>query len=432
VKKNKLYIKAKKIILGGNMLLSKNPDVILPDYWPSYFYKTNKTHVWGDDKKKYLDMMCYVGQNTLGYNNSSVDKEVIKKIKLGNMSTLNSTEEVELAEELLKTHKWAGMAKFARSGGEANALAVRIARASSKKDHIAICGYHGWHDWYLSVNLKNKNNLNQHLIPGLEPLGVPKYLKNTVHPFSYGNIHQLYSIIKKFDLAAVKMEVGRSTLPNIEFLNEVRELTNKKKIILIFDECTSGFRRTKGGLHLATNINPDIAMFGKALGNGFAITAVIGKTNFMEGAKKSFISSTFWTERVGFVAGLKTLKTMQKLKSWEQLIKSGKYMNEQWSKLSQKYDLPIRISGIESITQFTFEKNHNLYKTFVTQELLKKNILGSSLIFLNIHHTKKVIDSYIKELDKIFYKIKEFEESKFKKKLLIGQISKNTFKRLTD
>ena len=181
MKKNKLYIKAKKIILGGNMLLSKNPDVILPDYWPSYFYKTDKTHVWTDDKKKYLDMMCYVGQNTLGYNNPNVDKEVIRKIKLGNMSTLNSTEEVQLAEELLNIHKWAGMAKFARSGGEANALAIRVARAASKKDHVAICGYHGWHDWYLSVNLKNKNNLND--FQGLEPLGVPKILKNTVHPF---------------------------------------------------------------------------------------------------------------------------------------------------------------------------------------------------------------------------------------------------------
>lgn len=432
MKKNKLYVRAKKIILGGNMLLSKNPDIILPDYWPSYFYKTDKTHVWTDDKKKYLDMMCYVGQNTLGYNNPNVDKEVIRKIILGNMSTLNSTEEVQLAGELLNIHKWAGMAKFARSGGEANALAIRVARAASKKDHVAICGYHGWHDWYLSVNLKNKNNLNAHLLPGLEPLGVPKNLKNTVHPFSYGNINQLYNIIKKFDLAAVKMEVGRSTLPNVDFINEVRELTAKKKIILIFDECTSGFRRTKGGLHLSIKANPDIAMFGKALGNGFGITAVIGKTKFMERAKKSFISSTFWTERIGFVAGINTLKTMQKIKSWEKLIKSGKYINSQWIKLSKKYELPLRVSGIESITQFTFERNHNLYKTFITQELLKKKILGTTLIFLNIYHTKKIIDNYIKELDKIFCKIKEYEDRKFKGNLLMGSISKNTFKRLTD
>ena len=164
--------------------------------------KTKKTHVWTKDKK-YLDMMCYVGQNTLGYNHSDIDSEVIKKIKLGNMSTLNSPEEVELAEELLKIHNWANMVKFARSGGEANAMAIRIARAASRKDNVAICGYHGWHDWYLSVNLKNKNDLNDHLLPGLKPIGVPKKLMNTTHAFNYGDINQVYRIIKKYD-------VGRS------------------------------------------------------------------------------------------------------------------------------------------------------------------------------------------------------------------------------
>ncbi len=431
MKKNTLYKKAKKIILGGNMLISKNPDMILPDYWPSYFYKTKNTHVWTSPSKKYLDMMCYVGQNTLGYNNSEIDNEVIRKIKLGNMSTLNSPEEVELAQELLQIHKWADMVKFARSGGEANALAIRIARSASKKDHVAICGYHGWHDWYLSVNLKNKNNLNEHLLPGLKPLGVPKNLLNTTHAFNYGDINQLYKIIKKYDLAAVKMEVGRSALPDINFLNEVRELTNKKKIILIFDECTSGFRRNLGGLHLTTSVNPDIAMFGKALGNGFAITSVIGKSKFMEKAKQSFISSTFWTERIGFVAGLKTLKTMKKIQSWKKLIKSGKYINLQWKILSKKYDIPINISGIESITQFSFKRDNILYKTFITQELLKNRILGSNLIFLNIFHDKKKIDYYISKLDKVFYKIRQIKDNKEKKNILAGKISKVSFKRLT-
>ncbi len=428
----KIFNKKKKLILGGNMLLSKNPEMILPNYWPSYFLKSNKTNVWTLDNKKYLDMMCYVGQNTLGYNNPEIDNEVIKSIRLGNMTTLNSLEEIKLTEELLKIHQWADMAKFARSGGEANALAIRIARASTGKDHVAICGYHGWHDWYLSVNLKDKNSLNEHLLPGLEPLGVPLKLKNTTHAFTYGKIQELYKIIKKHDLAAVKMEVSRSSLPDINFLNEVRDLTAKKKIILIFDECTSGFRRNNGGLHLTTNVNPDMAMFGKALGNGYAITSVIGKSKIMSKAKTSFISSTFWSERIGFVAGIKTLKTMKKLKSWNKLIKSGQYINDQWSKLSKKYSLQINISGIESITQFSFKKNNNLYKTFITQELLKENILGSNLIFLNIYHDRKKINFYIKKLDKIFMKIKDYEDSGFKIKLLKGKQSKVSFKRLTD
>ena len=178
--------------------------------------------------KKYLDMMCYVGQNSLGYNNTYVDRAVINAIKDGNMTSLNSFEEIELSELLCKIHPWANVSKFCRSGGEANALAIRIARAAAKNDKVAVCGYHGWHDWYLSINLKNKNNLNQHLLPGLEPIGVPKNLKNTVFTFNYGDINKLHKLIKKEKIGVIKMEVTRSSLPDISFLKEVRELANKK------------------------------------------------------------------------------------------------------------------------------------------------------------------------------------------------------------
>ncbi len=428
-----IYKKKNKLILGGNMILSKNPEMILPDYWPTYYSKSKGTHVWSLDNIKYLDMMCYVGQNTLGYSNSFIDRKVIDTIQKGNMTSLNSYNEIILSEKLIKLHPWADMAKFARSGGEANAMAIRIARAATQKEHVAVCGYHGWHDWYLSVNLKNKNNLNEHLLPGLEPHGVPKSLKNTSHPFKYGDIKKLISISNKYDLAAIKMEVGRNSLPDEKFLNEVRDLADKKKIVLIFDECTSGFRRCAGGLHLKTNVTPDLAMFGKALGNCYAITAVIGKSKIMSKAKKSFISSTFWSEGIGFVAGISTINFFKKKKVWKNLINSGKYVNQKWLNLSQKYELPITISGIESITQFNFKlKNNNNYKTFITQELLKKKILATNLIFLNIFHTTKIIDRYISELDKIFYKIKIFEEKKIKKSFLKGRQAQKIFGRLTD
>jgi glutamate-1-semialdehyde 2,1-aminomutase len=429
----KIFKIKSKLILGGNMVLSKNPKMILPGYWPAYYKKSKGTHVWTLDNKKHLDMMCYVGQSTLGYSNDHIDSEVIKKIRLGNMTSLNSYEEIQLAEILFKSHKWANIAKFARSGGEANAMAIRIARAATGRDHVAICGYHGWHDWYLSVNLKNKKNLDEHLLPGLKPLGVPKVLKNTTHAFRYGNIDELCKITKKYNLAAIKMEVGRNDLPNEEFLNQVRDIATKKKIVLIFDECTSGFRRNEGGLHLQTKVNPDIAMFGKAMGNGYAITAVIGRSKIMSSAKSSFISSTFWTERIGFVAAIATLKYMKKYKTWNKLILAGSYINKKWKKLSSKYDLPITISGIDSITQFNFNLSRNEeYKTFITQEMLKKNILATNLVFTNIFHTKKIIDQYAHELDKIFNKIKVIEDSKKKIKFLDGKVRESTFARLTD
>ena len=429
----RLYRKKSRFILGGNMLISKNPERILPGYWPTYFEKSKGTYVWTLDNQKYLDMMCYVGHNTLGYSNKNIDKEVIKSLKLGNMTTLNSYDEVKLAENLIKLHPWANMAKFARSGGEANAMAIRIARAATKKDHIAVCGYHGWHDWYLSVNLKNKKGLDKHLIPGLEPIGVPSMLKNTTHPFEYGNIEQLYRIIKKFDIAAIKLEVSRSSLPNVEFLKEVRHISTKKKIVLIFDECTSGFRRNLGGLHMLTKVYPDMAMFGKALGNGYAITSVIGRSNIMKKSSKSFISSTFWSERIGFIAANTTINYMKKNQTWNMLVKSGKYINKQWKKLSIKHKLPIEITGIESITQFNFKlKKNNEYITFITQELLKKKILGTNLIYTNIFHTKKVIDHYINKLDQIFSRIRKIENSKKNISFLDGKKKTNMFSRLTD
>ena len=432
LKEEKLWKKAKKKILGGNLLLSKRPEMFLPKYWPTYFKKAKGLNVWDLKNNKYIDMIFAVGQSTLGYSNSTIDGEVKKYLSKGNMSTLNCPEEVQLAENLIKLHPWADMAKFARSGGEANAIAIRIARAASKKDHVAVCGYHGWHDWYLSVNLKSRNCLKEHLLPGLNPIGVPKSLLNNVHVFRNSNIEKLKKICKKFNVGVVKLEIARNELPNIQFLKKVRKFCSKKKIILIFDECTSGFRRNLGGVHMTTGVYPDIALFGKAMGNGYAITAVIGKKKVMKAAEESFISSTFWTERIGFVAANKTLEVMKKNKSYNLLIKNGQYLNKKWIEIAKKFSLKIKVSGIESITSFIFEKNNSLYKTFISQEMLKYGYLASNLVYLSTQHNKKIIDRYIYFLSKVFNKIKIHEISKNKKIILKGPVAHTTFKRLTD
>jgi glutamate-1-semialdehyde aminotransferase len=376
-------------------------------------------------------MICAVGQNILGYANSKIDNYVSKNLKKGNMTTLNCPEEVYLAKKLVDIHPWADMAKFSRSGGEANAIAVRIARSASRKDNIAVCGYHGWHDWYLSINLNGKEKLNKYLLKGLNPIGVPKFLKDTVHTFSYNDFYGLERIVKKFDIGVIKMEVGRNSLPNKNFLEAVRKLADKKKIILIFDECTSGFRRNYGGLHLTQNVEPDIAMFGKALGNGYAINAVLGKKNIMMKAEGSFISSTFWTERIGFSAAIKTLEIIKQEKTWEHLVRFGSYINNKWISLAKKHKLEIEINGIESITSFIFKhKNHLIYKTYITQEMMKKGYLASNLIYLSKCHSKDLIDKYIEDLDPIFKKIKYFQNNNISKNILLKSVCHDTFKRL--
>tara|TARA_B100000965_G_scaffold397140_1_gene413180 strand:- start:2744 stop:4048 length:1305 start_codon:yes stop_codon:yes gene_type:complete len=431
-KGQKLYRKAKSIIPGGTMLLSKRPEMFLPDNWPSYFSKSSGCEVWDLDGKKYIDMSIMgIGTNTLGYGNSYVDKCVREVINNGNMSTLNCPEEVYLAEKLIEINPWADMVKFARTGGEANSIAIRIARAASGKDNIAVCGYHGWHDWYISMNHQG-DGLSNHLISGLNPLGVPKKLKNTVFPFNYNNYEQLLSIVNNHDIGVIKMEVLRNFPPENNFLEKVRNLATQKNIVLIFDECSSGFRETFGGIHQKFNINPDIAMFGKTLGNGYAITSVVGKKDIMNYAQETFISSTFWTERIGPVAGLASLKEMEKYKSWEIITKIGKKVQKGWEKLSEIYNLKITLSGIPALATFSFDSQNSLaYKSFISQEMLKMGFLASTAFYPSILHNDHIIEKYFNSLDKIFKIISECEnQRKDIFKLLDGPVCHSGFERL--
>ena len=428
----KLWKRAKEIIPGGNMLLSKRAEMFLPDQWPAYFSKAKGCEVWDLDGIKYTDMSIMgIGTNSLGYSHPEIDEAVIKTVKDGNMSTLNCSEEVSLAEKLIEIHPWADMVRFARSGGEANAIAIRIARAFSQKDKVAICGYHGWHDWYLATNLRSKSGLSEHLLPGLNPAGVPSDLAGTAIPFKYNNFEELEEITKNNDLAAIKMEVQRSELPKNNFLQKVRKLCTDKNIILIFDECTSGFRECFGGLHNKFEIAPDMCMFGKALGNGYAITAVIGRKEIMDAAQSTFISSTFWTERIGPTASLKTLEIMSRIKSWEINSKKGNEVRKIWEELAKKYSLDINVGGIKPIPFFSMPyKNFLKYKTLITQEMLKNGFLASNLVFTCVEHNKDVFDSYKYNLDKIFKTISDCENGLEIDNLLEGPVCHSGFKRL--
>ncbi len=410
-KTQKLWRRAKQIIPGGNMLLSKRPELFLPNKWPAYFIKSKDCYVWDLDFKKYLDIsLMGVGTNTLGYAHKGVDSAVKKVLKNGNLTTLNCPEEVLLSEKLLELHPWADKVRLFRTGGEASAAAVRIARAATGRSKVAFCGYHGWHDWYLSANIKDKNNLGSHLMTGLEPNGVPKELKNTSIPFEYNNFEQIKKIANLNQLAAIKMEVQRNYPPKNNFLKKIRKLCNEKGIVLIFDECTSGFRQNFGGLHKLYNVKPDIAWFGKALGNGYAITAIIGKNEIMEAAQTSFISSTFWTERIGPTAALQTLEEMEKIKSWELITNTGNQIRKNWEDLAKRNNIKIQIAGLPALSSFTILSNDWIkYKTYITQEMLKTNILASNAIFVCTKHNKKILDTYFNRLDEIFRKISKFE-----------------------
>jgi len=428
----KLWKRAKQVIPGGNMLLSKRAEMFLPDQWPAYFSRAKGCKVWDLDGKEYVDMCIMgIGTNTLGYGHPEVDDAVRATVDAGNMSTFNCPEEVYLAEKLVEMHPWADMVRFARSGGEANAIAIRIARAATVKSKVAVCGYHGWHDWYLAANLAGEGGLAGHLLPGLEPNGVPQGLYGTVLPFNYNRFDELEALVNAHEIGVIKMEVCRNEGPKDNFLQKVRDLATAKGIVLIFDECSSGFRQSFGGLHKIYGVEPDMAMFGKTLGNGYAITAIIGKREVMEAAQTTFISSTFWTERIGPTAALKTLEVMERTRSWEKITATGIDVKRRWAELARMSGLEIELWGLPALAGFTIKSKNSLaYKTLITQEMLAKGYLASNIFYACTDHTEAVVVAYFDALKSVFSLIRECEDGRPVESLLKGPVCHAGFKRL--
>lgn len=430
-----LWNKAKKIIPGGTQLLSKRSEMFLPEQWPSYFKRAKGVEVRDLDGNKFIDMYSVgIGSCILGYADPDVNKAVKKVIDEGSMCTLNSPEEVELAELLIKLHPWAQQVRYARCGGEAMAVAVRIARAHTGKDKVAFCGYHGWQDWYLASNLADDKNLDGHLLPGLEPKGVPRALKGTSIPFHYNNIKELEKIIaENKDIGAIVLEPVRHQEPENGFLQKVRKIADNVGAVLIFDEVSSGFRFNVGGVHLKYGINPDIAVFAKGMSNGFPMAAIIGKKGIMEAAQETFISSTYWTERVGPTAAIATIKKMMKNNVPLYLEKTGLYLIKNLKKLSEKHQIRMKIIGLPALIHFDFQygSQTQAVKTLFTQEMLKEGFLASSGIYVCYAFKKDQIDKYLKSIDKVFPIIKmAIEENKINS-LLKGPVAHTGFQRLT-
>ena len=428
----KLWKRAKQIIPGGSMLLSKRAEMFLPDQWPAYFSRAKGCTVWDLDDNAYIDVSIMgIGTNTLGYGHPEIDAVAAKIVADGNMSTFNCPEEVYLAEKLIALHPWADMARFARSGGEANAIAIRIARAASGRDKVAFCGYHGWHDWYLAANLGDEKTLAGHLLPGLEPNGVPRDLSGSILPFNYNRFDELEALVRDHDIGVIKMEVSRNTGPENNFLENVRRLATEKSIVLIFDECTSGFRETFGGLHKKYGVEPDLAVFGKALGNGYAITGVIGRRDVMEAAQTTFISSTFWTERLGPAAAVKTLEVMERERSWETITATGHDIRSRWQALADRHGVGITHWGLPALCGFTVKSDNALaYKTLITQEMLGKGYLAGNSVYVCTEHTPAILDGFFHALDPVFGLIRECEDGRDVMSLLKGPVSHAGFKRI--
>lgn len=432
----KMQERAKALIPGMTQLLSKRPDMFSLGVWPGYFNRAKGVEVWDLDGNKYIDMsISGIGANVLGYADPEVDFAVKEGINKGTSCSLNCAEEVELAELLCELHPWADMVRYTRTGGESMAVAVRIARAYTGKDKIAFCGYHGWHDWYLAANLDTENALGEHLLSGLSPLGVPKGLAGTALPFCYNHLEELEKIVAehKEEIGVIVMEPIRDADPKPGFVEGVRSLANEIGAVFIIDEISAGFRLTTGGAHLVVHsVTPDIAVFSKALGNGYPIGAIIGKADVMQAVQKTFISSSYWTERIGPSAALAMIKKHKSMNVADHLINLGELVQKGWRRLADKNCLPLHVAGLKPISHFTFEMGDaQAVKAYFIQLMLAQGYLASNLFYASYAHTDAHVKSYLEATDRTFAEIAHAIDQGTVFKKLQGKPSIAGFRRLT-
>jgi glutamate-1-semialdehyde aminotransferase len=429
----RLYARAKQILPGGAQLLGKRAEMYLPDLWPAYYSKAKGCEVWDLDGRRYLDFtMVGIGSSTLGYADPDVERAVIAAVQAGPMCTLNAPEEVALAELLLELHPWADMVGYARTGGEIMSKAVRVARAATGRDEVAFCGYHGWHDWYLSVNL-NGDGLQGHLLPGLEPRGVPRGLAGTTHPFAYGDLDALRKIVdvRADKLAAIVMEPVRGAGHIPGFLEGAREIATKIGAVLLFDEITSGFRMNTGGVHLVYGVQPDLATYAKAMSNGFAMSAVVGRRSVMESAQRSFISSAYFTERVGPAAALATVSKYRRIDAGKTLTAIGTRVQEGWKRAAERAGLPLTVTGIPALASFSFQDpDAPALTTLFIQEMLIRGFLASDRFYPTVRHEDAHVAAYLDAVEVVFARIAEARSKGDVRQRLAGPVKHTGFARL--
>ena len=402
----KLYREAKALIPGGTQLLSKRPEMFAPDVWPSYYSRAKGCRVWDLDGREFIDMsIMAVGACILGYADDDVDDAVLGAVRSGVNSSLNCPEEVALASALIELHPWFGMIRYARSGGEAMGMAVRIARAHSKRDVVLFSGYHGWNDWYLAANLADSGGLDGQLMPGLEPNGVPRGLAGTAIPFDANNIESLREKVKgkEKQIAAIVIEPARGEDAPAGYLLALKELANEIGAVLIFDEITSGFRMCAGGIHRNYGINPDIAVFAKSMANGYAMAAVLGTERVMQAAQSTFISSTNWTDRIGPTAALATINKYKKVCAQRHLIDTGNQVKQIWQKAAKINGLHIKVSGLPTLASFTIHNQYaQLLNTRYTVEMLQRGFLGFRQFKPSLAHQAEEVNQYEVAVNEVF------------------------------
>lgn len=384
-----LFDRALELIPGGVQLLSRRPSRFANGVSPVYAASAKGARLTDVDGNEYIDWASGIGSIILGYADPIVDDAVRKQIETGTVYSINHELEIELAEEIVRKVPCAEMVRYAKCGGEACAMAIRIARGATGRDRVLFSGYHGWHDWYLAANLDADQSLDAHLFPGIEPIGVPTALKGTAVPFPYGDIGALAELLDRHrgNIGAIMMEPFRSATPPDGYLADVRKLASKHDVILIFDEVSTGIRYSPGGVQPFVGVTPDMAVFAKSISNGYPMAVVAGARAVMEPSARMFISSTYWSDTIGMRAALTTMREVEKQDVPRQLRNTGKQLKSELNKLAVTTGAPTVCQGIDTHPHLRFtasdDATNRKLATLYIQEMSKRGCLGYPAFYLN-------------------------------------------------
>ena len=431
-----IYERAGELIPGRTQLISRRASRYANGISPVYAQSAKGSRFIDVDENEYIDWMSAVGAIILGHADDIVDRAVTEQIGRGSLYSLNSALEIELAEELVNTIPSAEMVRYTKGGGEACAVAARIARGTTGRDKILFCGYHGWHDWYQAANYGVDPESGEYPFAGIEPIGVPKALAGTVIPFSYGNLDMLRDLLEeqRGEVAAIMMEPLRSTLPEAGYLEGVKELAQSHDVILIFDEVSCGWRLSVGGVQEYLDITPDMTVLAKAMSNGYPMGAVVGSRAVMEPASRMFISSSYWSDNIGLAAALTTIRELKRRDSAARFQEIGEKLRQAMNDALAAAGLSGSFTGLHTHPNFTLDLSDETLRpkvdTLFIQEMARRGIHCPMGFSLNLAHTEEDIRLTAEAAAEAFTVIKSGLASNNIDSLLVCDLTQEPFRRL--
>ena len=398
--------RALKSIPLGSQTFSKSITAYPEGVSPHFIKRGEGSHVWDVDGNEYIDFVNGLASITLGYNDPDVTGAVKVQLEEGTIFSLPHEIEIKVAEKIIEMVPCAEMVRFGKNGSDATAGAIRLARANTKRDHVAVCGYHGWQDWYIGSTSRN--------------LGVPFSVRDLTHSFTYNDLDSLEQLFEKCpdQIAAVIIEPVNSTAPNNGFLEGVKVLAQKNRAILIFDETITGFRYANGGAQEYFGVIPDLAVFGKGMANGYPVSAVAGRAEIMKLMEEVFFSFTFGGETLSLAAALATMNKLQQEPVVKTLWGQGRKIKKGVNSLIIKHDLENVLSTTgKDCWSFLIIKNTDIYsqwelKTLFLQEVFARGVLTLGTHNMSYAHSDEDISKLLRVYDEVFGVIKDVVEKK--------------------